>query len=70
MWLRGRQASQRCVAGSTPSRAEVAFADAATALWVRTAAFGSPVLPLVATTRASPSSTGTRSGPWHPAVAG
>ncbi len=58
-WLSGRQASQRCLSASTPSRAEVARAEAATAVWVRTTPFDAPVLALVATTRASPSSTGT-----------
>ena len=42
MWLRGRQASQRCAAGSAPRRAEVAFADAATALCGEHYAFGLP----------------------------
>ena len=58
-WASGRQASQRSASGSTSSRALVARADASTAAWVRTTSLGSPVLPLVATTSASPSSTGS-----------
>ena len=41
--------------------AEVATADAATASWESTTPFGVPVAPLVATTRASPGSTGRAS---------
>src|SRR5918995_1180711 len=58
-WASGRQASQRSVAGSTPSRADEARADAATASCVSTTALGSLLVPLVATTSASPSSTGS-----------
>ena len=54
----GRQASHVWRAGSTPSRAEVASAEAAMASWVSTTPFGSPDVPEVATTSASPSSTG------------
>ena len=36
----------------------MAVADATTASWVSTTPFGSPVVPLVATTSASPASTG------------
>ena len=53
----GRPASGR--RRSTPSRALVACADAATASWVSTTPFGvARSMPLVATTRASPASTG------------
>src|SRR5690606_32828800 len=58
-WASGRQASQRSAPGSTPRRALVARAEAATASWVSTTALGSPVVPLVATTSASPSATGS-----------
>src|SRR5918995_6020362 len=58
-WASGRQASQRSAPGSTPSRAVEAWADAATASWVSTTALGSPPVPLVATTSASPSATGS-----------
>ena len=43
-------------------RAVVARAEAATASWVRTTPFGWPEVPEVATTSASPSSTGNPSG--------
>src|ERR671910_1001951 len=59
MWASGRQPSQRSAAGSTPSRADEARADAATASCVSTTALGSPLVPLVATTSASPSVTGS-----------
>ena len=58
MWASGRQATQRSRPGSTPSAAEVARAEARTASWVSTTPLGSPVVPLVATTSASPGSTG------------
>ena len=58
-WARGRQASQAWRAGSTPSRSEVASADARRASWVRTTPLGWPDDPLVAITSASPSSTGS-----------
>ena len=53
----GRQASQWS-SPVTPSRALDASAEAATAAWVSMTPFGSPVEPLVATTRASPSAIG------------
>src|SRR5581483_2309268 len=54
----GMHANHVSLSGSTYSRSLVANADAATASWVSTTPFGSPVVPLVATTSASPSSTG------------
>ena len=54
----GRQHNHLSRAGSTPSRLLDAAADAATAARVRTTPRGSPVVPEVATTKASPSSTG------------
>ena len=66
-WDSGRQASQWS-SWVTSSRAHVATADARTASWVSTTPFGTPVEPLVATTRASPGSTGAPSSrrvvPW------
>ena len=51
-----RQAGEPAVPGGIDAEtALVARAEAATAVWVRTTPFGSPVVPLVATTRASPS---------------
>ena len=55
---RGRQANQECRVASTPSRSEVARAEAPMPSWVSTTPWGSPEEPLVATTSASPSSTG------------
>ena len=52
----GRQASH-VSSPVTARRADVAVADAATASWVSTTPRGVPVVPLVATTSASPSST-------------
>ena len=62
MWASGRQATQRSRQGSTPRPAEVARADASTDAWVWTTPLGSPVVPLVATTRASPGSVGRPPG--------
>src|SRR4051812_49172931 len=56
-WASGRQASHSSVSGSTSNRRLVATAEASTASWVSTTPFGSPVVPLVATTRASPGAT-------------
>src|SRR5579864_4457456 len=57
-WASGRQASHASVAGSTASASEDPAAEAATAAWVRTTPLGSPVVPLVARTKASPGETG------------
>src|SRR5439155_12749188 len=56
-WESGRQASHLSLAGSTRRRAHEPWTEARTASWVSTTPFGRPVLPLVATTRASPAST-------------
>ena len=62
MWASGRQASHVWRVGSTASCAEVARADASTASCVSTTPFGCPDVPDVATTSASPSSTGNAVG--------
>ena len=58
MWASGRHASHRSDPGRTPIASLVAWAEAATAACVSTTPFGRPVVPLVATTSASPGSTG------------
>ncbi len=58
MWAKGRQANQRSCSGITPRRTLVVVADASMAVWVRTTPFGIPVVPLEATTSASPGSVG------------
>ncbi len=59
MCARGKQASQVCLDGSTSSRFDVALADAPIASWVSTTPLGCCDVPEVATTSASPSSTGS-----------
>ncbi len=57
-WPSGRQASQPTSLLVAPQAAEVILAAAATPAWVWTAPRGAPVVPEVAMTTASPSSTG------------
>ena len=74
--VRERQAGQPRVAGGVDAEpADVARAEAATASWVSTTPLGWPDVPDVATTSASPSSTGMPSAsaccsPSEPTIAG
>ena len=64
-----RQAGHPAVAGRIHPQARPRWpaAEARTASWVRTTPLGSPLVPLVATTRASPASTGRPAGwGWSP----